>query len=361
MALARNVSDWLPYIPILAVLWLAVAVVYRLFFHPLAHIPGPKLAAITNLYGLYYSVVGGSRFYIQIEKLHEIYGPVLRITPNEVHLCDPDNYEKIYHVGTKYWKSPEFYGIFETGTSAFGTFANDLHRVRRAALSPLFSRKMVLELEGIVQAKVARLCERAADMLRASAPVNLHNGFRAVSIDVLTDYAFDDCYGLLDKPGFGEEFFAMIRGLFGTFWVFLQWPVLQKLSMSTPMWLAKILSKPVGMFLQMQEECREQIVAIKAAVDAHAKPPSRITIFHHLLNPHATEGHVVPTVDDLKYEAFSLVAGTSDTTGNALTIAAYHVVANPAIYARLAAELAAAFPDPAAPLDATANRAARLP
>jgi hypothetical protein len=51
---------------------------YRVFYdlrlHPLAHIPGPKLAAITYLYQTYYSLVGGSRFYIQVGKLHEQYG-----------------------------------------------------------------------------------------------------------------------------------------------------------------------------------------------------------------------------------------------------------------------------------------------
>jgi hypothetical protein len=69
-----DVPDLLLYLSTLAVIWLTGTVVYRLRFHPLAHIPGPKLAAITNLYGLYYSVVGGSRFYIQIERLHERYG-----------------------------------------------------------------------------------------------------------------------------------------------------------------------------------------------------------------------------------------------------------------------------------------------
>jgi hypothetical protein len=49
-------------------------IIYRLYIHPLAKVPGPRLAAITWLYQTYYSFVGGSRFYLQIEKLHEIYG-----------------------------------------------------------------------------------------------------------------------------------------------------------------------------------------------------------------------------------------------------------------------------------------------
>lgn len=43
-------------------------------------------------------------------------------------------------------------------------------------------------------------------------------------------------------------------------------------------------------------------------------------------------------------EAFSICAAASDTTGNALTVAVYHVVTNPAIYANLRAELLERFP-----------------
>jgi hypothetical protein len=47
---------------------------YRLIFHPLARIPGPKLAAATFFYQTYYSLVPASRYYAQIGKLHKKYG-----------------------------------------------------------------------------------------------------------------------------------------------------------------------------------------------------------------------------------------------------------------------------------------------
>lgn len=58
----------------LAVVRVVYTIFHRLYFHPLAHIPGPKLAALTFLYQTYFSLVNGSRFYAQIGKLHEIYG-----------------------------------------------------------------------------------------------------------------------------------------------------------------------------------------------------------------------------------------------------------------------------------------------
>ncbi len=65
------------------VIYVIVRRIYRIFYdlylHPLAHIRGPKLAAITYLYQTYYNLVGGSHFYIQIGKncmrytvLHEL-------------------------------------------------------------------------------------------------------------------------------------------------------------------------------------------------------------------------------------------------------------------------------------------------
>jgi hypothetical protein len=57
----------------------AARVVYRLTLHPLAHFPGPKLAAATDLYGAYYDVFhkGGGEMLHQLRYLHSIYGESL--------------------------------------------------------------------------------------------------------------------------------------------------------------------------------------------------------------------------------------------------------------------------------------------
>lgn len=48
--------------------------IYRLYFHPLRKIPGPKLAAITHAYEFYYNVIKGGLFIWEIERMHEVYG-----------------------------------------------------------------------------------------------------------------------------------------------------------------------------------------------------------------------------------------------------------------------------------------------
>ena len=67
------------------VIWYLSRIVYRLFFHPLANVPGPKLAAATSWYEFYYDVVkngGGQYNWSKIGQLHEQYG--LHIPAREV-------------------------------------------------------------------------------------------------------------------------------------------------------------------------------------------------------------------------------------------------------------------------------------
>jgi hypothetical protein len=93
-------------------------------------------------------------------------------------------------------------------------------------------------------------------------------------------------------------------------------------------------------------------LAVKSSIDASkGEKPTRLTIFNQLLDPEITGDHVVPSVDDLKDEAFSIVTAAADTTGNAMTIAAYNVISNKPIYHKLVTELTEAFPDPSAKLE----------
>ena len=69
---------------------LASLILYRVFFHPLSKIPGPKLAAISRLYDFYYDCILGGKFVFKIEDLHKQYGtseapPLFQLTLQRAH------------------------------------------------------------------------------------------------------------------------------------------------------------------------------------------------------------------------------------------------------------------------------------
>ena len=112
--------------------------IYRLYLCPIAKFPGPKLAALTLWYEFYYDVVCGGQYGRKIAKLHDEYGPIVRVNPYELHIKDSEFYDVLYSgPGSrrdKWWWQVTLFG---NSLSMFGTVDHDLHRLRRGALNPL--------------------------------------------------------------------------------------------------------------------------------------------------------------------------------------------------------------------------------
>jgi cytochrome P450 len=179
-------------------------------------------------------------------------GPVIRITPDEIHLSDPDHYETIHRIGTKYTKYARYYNAFSISYSSFTAASNEVHRRRRAALNPFFARKMVLTLEDVVQSQAEKMCALVTQKLAAGEPANLHQAFRAISVDVASDYSFGESYNLLDSPDLGQDFFRLTRGLGPSIWIFQQFPQLL-IANSLPSWILEKLDDSLAQIVKLQE------------------------------------------------------------------------------------------------------------
>jgi cytochrome P450 len=277
-------------------------------------------------------------------------GPVVRITPNEVLLSDAANFDKIYYVGSKYIKDSVFYGSLMVHYSSFGTVHNEVHRRRRSRLNPLFSRKMVLELQEIVQKCAKKVIARSQECFDRGEPVDLHHATRCVSIDVITEYAFDKGWDLLDSPDFGVEFFRLVGGIGPAFHIFQQIPFMQKYAYAIPPSIAVHLGGSFKQVTALQQECLRNLQSTKTAMDAGTLG-GRKTIFSECLKEDQ-DAPPLPIIQ-LKDEVYSVIAAAAETTGNAMSYAIYKILSTPEIYAALREELLAAFPDPAATLDLT--------
>lgn len=169
-----------------------------------------------------------------------------------MHLSEPENYEKIYHIGSRYSKDANYYGAFGNENSSFTTPANELHRIRRTGLNSFFSRKVVTELEDVVQDKAQKLCRAIDHAILSKKPMDLHHALRAVSIDVVTDYAFGQSYNLLESPDFGYDFFMVVLRLGPAAWIFRQVPWLKAVLRTIPEPIVRVVSTPMSNVIDMQ-------------------------------------------------------------------------------------------------------------
>lgn len=85
---------------------------YRLWFHPLAGVPGPRLAAITNWWAYYYELRGVLPEKVKALQKQNGWPDVIRVGPDRVVVHDPRQYDVIYRVGSKFLKDPSFYEFF---------------------------------------------------------------------------------------------------------------------------------------------------------------------------------------------------------------------------------------------------------
>lgn len=86
-----------------------------------------------------------------------------------------------------------------------GTASHELHRIRRNALNPFFSRKSVIDLVPTIQRPTAMLCKRLKQASLTAETLNLKYIFPAVTLDIIKDYCFAREPTTVLEPDFGKK------------------------------------------------------------------------------------------------------------------------------------------------------------
>ncbi|SMR47054.1 unnamed protein product [Zymoseptoria tritici ST99CH_1A5] len=313
--------------------------VYRLYFSPLAKIPGPKLAALTLWYEFYYDVVLKGQYTWKIGEMHEKYGPIVRINPFEIHINDPDYYNEIYAGPTRRrekwaWSA----AMFGNSSSHFGTIPHELHRRRRAPLNPFFSRASVTRLEPMLRQVVEDLSTRLEQFRESQKPVNLRHAFAAVTMDVVTDYAFGTSYKCLEQPDFAPMWAEAIDSVSEQSHMNKQFPIVLQMMRMMPLWVVERTAPDVMRLIKFQMDMATQVSLQMSGKSADNKVSDHPTIFHELLQPGALP-ESEQTLPHLVNEAQSIVAAGQVTTTHYLNTTAYHILAREDVLKRLKAEL----------------------
>ena len=136
----------------------------------------------------------------------------MRINPWEVHINDPEFYDTIYSTSAPFNKVPQHTSWTNAPSATFGTISHNLHRARRAAISPLFTKRQISNFAPEIQIRADNLCNRINSEYKSKGIVlDLDRAFGCLSTDVVTEYAFSRDYRYLDSENFTAPFVMTIR------------------------------------------------------------------------------------------------------------------------------------------------------
>ncbi|KAF9057330.1 cytochrome P450 [Panaeolus papilionaceus] len=326
-------------------LFITLRFIYRLYFHPLSNIPGPRIAAFTSFYRAFYDIVRDGQWVHHLEYLHSIYGTVVRVGPNELHFSEPKAYGDIYSAGSTFTKDPAMYKCFGSAESVFGQTDFQVAQKRRQALGSLFSRRAILRLESDIQKRVDKLVIHLSAYQPARKPADLYLAFRAVTLDIITSYCFGTTFDAVDFPGFKHPVALTMDATLHLAWVFKHFLFLRKLVDRCPEWLGLMLMPGTKGYYDQANQLGGQIEEILENPNVLNKSEHE-TMYHYFITK-SNEKAGLPGLNKewLLHEGLNLRFAGSETTGNACTIATFYVLRDPRVKSILVKELEDAWPE----------------
>lgn len=162
-----------------------------MLFGPLSKIPGPILYRLTR-WRLAYDDWRGDRTRT-IHRLHQRYGPVVRIGPNEVAFNSLPALRTIYGAGSGFERT-DFYNMFDVyGKQNMFTFGPpQLHAERKKMLAHIYSKSMMVKGSAarMIQQKVVEYLELLAK--ESGSESEIFSTLHYFSLDAITDFVYGE-------------------------------------------------------------------------------------------------------------------------------------------------------------------------
>ncbi|EMC96471.1 hypothetical protein BAUCODRAFT_33830 [Baudoinia panamericana UAMH 10762] len=320
-------------------------IVYVLLLHPLAKYPGPLLGRLTQAYDVYHAYKGDK--HVLLHRLHQKYGPLVRLSPNTLSINDPAALKAIYAHGANVRKST-FYKCFRSAPGAISTLlaTEKAHHARkRRVMGQAFSETAMRGLEQYVQGHVQDLIERLKSVAEpseqkggCSVEVDMASWLNWLVFDIMGDLVFGKSFGTLgDKPE-NREGIRLLGQAAKRNYVVAAMPVLAQRGLEK--WLP---------FLRSLYLDRQKYLAFgKAQVMARTKEngfgeSGRRDIFSYLLHakdPETGQGFPLP---ELFMEGNTLIVAGSDTSSTTMSAVLYYLLHNCNALSRLEDEVRTTF------------------
>ncbi|KAJ8486842.1 hypothetical protein ONZ51_g4582 [Trametes cubensis] len=311
----------------------AITIIYRLSpWHPLASYPGPIWARISSLWLTYISSTG--KRHLILDRLHEEYGPFVRIGPNAVEI----NSSSAISIYNSFEKAESYrYPAHDNLTSVFlKNDSREKHKERRRVWGGMLTPTGMAELTPALERRTWHLM-RCIERRQSAGDgyVDLGEAFYHFAYDLGGDIIFGAC-NKIELMRDGDVKGLVNTGKFTT-------GMMDTFGHSP--WLLDILWRiPAG-------ENMHQLVRMADEMTHNRVNSDKLSASKDLLS-YLMEGGV--PMCELERDAAVAMLAASENTAMTFAIALYYLTAEPKYYKVLQAQLDQLFSDALGPLSASA-------
>ncbi|KAI0396320.1 cytochrome P450 [Xylariaceae sp. FL0594] len=310
--------------------------VYNVYFHPLSRVPGPVAWSASRL-PFIYSLLRGTIVH-DFQQLHRLYGPILRIAPDEVTFAHPDAWVDIFQPRPHQFLKDPVWWKSQSGQALCLISAIDpaAHARIRKALAPGFSTHALRAQEPVLQQYVNLFIDKLADRITAedgNAALGIAPWFNFVTFDIFGDLGFGESFGCLQNSRYHPWIALLFNSVKAASFVAAArfYPLVEFLLMkSIPPSLKK-----------MQRDHFQQIVQkVQRRLNFELERPD---IMAHVINRLGDDKGRSMTIDEINTTFMVLTTAGSETTATVLGGTLNYLARNPDKMAILVGEVRGKF------------------
>ncbi|KAK8026172.1 hypothetical protein PG990_003995 [Apiospora arundinis] len=326
----------LPLLEVAAILGVGRVVyqiIYNIFLSPLRRFPGPLLYTATSIpYDI--ACARGDAVTV-LARLHDKYGPIVRVRPTELSYIDGHVWKDVY--GFRSGKEEWFKGDvihYLNGVPGIISAPKDAHRRYRRSLAHAFSSQGLQEQAPRIQTHVDRLVEALGQHSQAG-PVDLVPWLTWVTNDIISDLAFGESFGGLEnqKENAWSALTTKILRPAVVIGIATRW----HMTLLAPLLYPRDLFKGL---MSTGEDLRERLRKRLSVSESRGDFFDRMLKHGLIVEDKASfketkDGQEGVTFEELESNAQDMVFAGSETTATLLTSAIHFLVRNPAVLAKV--------------------------
>ncbi|PLB46346.1 cytochrome P450 monooxygenase [Aspergillus steynii IBT 23096] len=315
-------------------LYVGALIVYRLFLHPFAKYPGPRLAAISNWYTTFYAWRGD--LHLQVRHWHEQYGDVMRFGPSSLSFNTHTGMGVIYGARANVHKAEGYASMSASRRTPNTITAVDktVHGFKRRIMGQVFSDP---GLRSVQERFLMNIRDFTALLCHDDRPWSTGSGESEdgwgptkdmgricgwLAFDIISGLCYDEDFHMLHSPE-------------------LRW-------FPSCIVQPKVFDWKIDRVL-LATQYREMLEAgswIRQRAETRARLGNDIKqkdLFYTMMNATDPKTGQTFTQKDLWLESMLLLTAGSDTTSTAMSAVFFYLAHHPDVRARLTQEIRTAF------------------